>query len=65
MSNIGYGKVFTIINIQMIITDIWCRFGQSRKKHYQQQDGQSIVVHYGETKSIEGLCGRKRSRVDI
>jgi hypothetical protein len=49
----------------MIITDKWCGLGQSRKKHYQQQDGQSIVVHYGETKSIEGLCGRKRSRVDI
>jgi len=65
MSNIGYGKVLTITNMQMIIIEIWCRLGQSRKKHYQQQDGQSIAFHYCETESIEGLCGRRRSRVDI
>jgi len=30
MFNIGYGKALNITNMQMIITEIWCRLGQSR-----------------------------------
>ena len=31
MYNIGYGKAITVTNMQMIITEIGCRFGQSCK----------------------------------
>ena len=31
MPNMGYGKIFTVTNMQVIITKIGCKIGQSRK----------------------------------